>query len=84
MQHDTQSGYGLWSLVIINSAIFIIFAFFIFLCLNCFFFFDGFFKNNYRSDYFNYLLLFHFFIDHINGIRFTDFFGLLSCFILTL
>ncbi len=27
MQHDTQSGYGLWSLVIINSAIFIIFAF---------------------------------------------------------
>lgn len=27
MQHDTPSGYGLWSLVIINSAIFIIFAF---------------------------------------------------------
>lgn len=27
MQHDTESGYGLWSLVIINSAIFIIFAF---------------------------------------------------------
>lgn len=27
MQHDTASGYGLWSLVIINSAIFIIFAF---------------------------------------------------------
>lgn len=27
MQHDTQSAYGLWSLVIINSAIFIIFAF---------------------------------------------------------
>ncbi len=27
MQHDTVSGYGLWSLVIINSAIFIIFAF---------------------------------------------------------
>lgn len=27
MQHDTTSGYGLWSLVIINSAIFIIFAF---------------------------------------------------------
>lgn len=27
MQHDTAPGYGLWSLVIINSAIFIIFAF---------------------------------------------------------
>ena len=27
MQHDAASGYGLWSLVIINSAIFIIFAF---------------------------------------------------------
>lgn len=27
MHHDTPSGYGLWSLVIINSAIFIIFAF---------------------------------------------------------
>lgn len=27
MQHDTPSGYGLWSLVFINSAIFIIFAF---------------------------------------------------------
>jgi protein-S-isoprenylcysteine O-methyltransferase Ste14 len=27
MQHDAQPGYGLWSLVIINSAIFIIFAF---------------------------------------------------------
>ena len=27
MQHDTASGYGLWSLVIINSAIFIMFAF---------------------------------------------------------
>ncbi len=27
MQHEAQSGYGLWSLVIINSAIFIMFAF---------------------------------------------------------
>jgi protein-S-isoprenylcysteine O-methyltransferase Ste14 len=27
MQHDTASGYGLWWLVIINSAVFIIFAF---------------------------------------------------------
>jgi protein-S-isoprenylcysteine O-methyltransferase Ste14 len=27
MQHDTASGYGIWSLVVINSAIFIIFAF---------------------------------------------------------
>lgn len=27
MPHNTQSGYGLWSLVIINSAVFIIFAF---------------------------------------------------------
>jgi methanethiol S-methyltransferase len=27
MRHETGSGYGLWSLVIINSAIFIIFAF---------------------------------------------------------
>lgn len=27
MQPDTQSGYGLWSLVIVNSAIFILFAF---------------------------------------------------------
>lgn len=27
MDHDTASGYGLWSLAIINSAIFIIFAF---------------------------------------------------------
>jgi len=27
MQHETQSGYGLWLLVIINSAIFIFFAF---------------------------------------------------------
>jgi len=27
MQHDTANGYGLWSLVIINSAIFILFAF---------------------------------------------------------
>ncbi|WP_295754583.1 isoprenylcysteine carboxylmethyltransferase family protein [Undibacterium sp.] len=27
MQHDTAPGYGLWSLVLINSAIFIIFAF---------------------------------------------------------
>ncbi|MBI3284634.1 MAG: isoprenylcysteine carboxylmethyltransferase family protein [Burkholderiales bacterium] len=27
MQHDTAPGYGLWSLVFINSAIFIIFAF---------------------------------------------------------
>lgn len=27
MQHNTESGYGLWSLVIINSLVFIIFAF---------------------------------------------------------
>ncbi|WP_416047485.1 methyltransferase family protein [Cupriavidus basilensis] len=27
MQHDAQPGYGLWSLVILNSAIFVIFAF---------------------------------------------------------
>lgn len=27
MQHDASSGYGLWSLVFINSAVFIIFAF---------------------------------------------------------
>ena len=27
MQHEAQSGYGLWSLVILNSAIFVIFAF---------------------------------------------------------
>ena len=27
MQHDSTFGYGLWSLVFINSAVFIIFAF---------------------------------------------------------
>ena len=27
MEHNAQNGYGLWSLVIINSAVFLIFAF---------------------------------------------------------